>query len=288
MLWLGGPVWQWIWDISAPRKHRKSNFVFINCVFCNVDGGKCEQLFRWDAFVNEFLGAWKSAHGSDDESGDDSISAAVWEAISAQSNSFIMEKCEFWCRNAKHSQRNSRPMSWTVRCAAVIFSTKNSRNKSTGKRSSKPGVPRSTMFGQVPVDEVRSANIWKWNQRRWHETLRSVCYAAVMISDSTHDDMKSVTLSHIICRNYMWCFIHWHVLCCVRADHLGDHATRCGFSKMVLQLQLFHLYCGSVSEFFNEEFPERWIVRGTATPPSPMSWSPRIADLTTPDYSLSE
>jgi len=45
-------------------------------------------------------------------------------------------------------------------------------------------------------------------------------------------------------------------------------------------------YCGSVSEFLNEEFPDRWIVRGTAAPPSPMSWCPRIPDLTTPDYSL--
>ena len=101
MLWLGGPVSQWIWDISAPRKHRKFNFVITKCVFCNVGGGRCEQLFRWGAFVSECLGA----HGSDDESGDDSISATVWEAISAQSNSFVMEKHEFWCRNAKHSHR---------------------------------------------------------------------------------------------------------------------------------------------------------------------------------------
>jgi len=97
---------------------------------------------------------------------------------------------------------------------------------------------------------------------------------------------RSVTVSRIICRNYRWCFIHWRVLCCARPDQLGYHATRCGLSKIVLQLQLIRLYCGSVSEFLNEEFPDKWIVRGTATPLSPMAWSPCITDLNAPDYSL--
>ena len=77
---------------------------------------------------------------------------------------------------------------------------------------------------------------------------------------------RRVSVSHIICRNYQWFFIQCHVLCCARADQLGDHATRCGFSKMVLQLQLIHLYGGSVSEFLNE-FPDRWIFWGAATAP---------------------
>ena len=109
---------------------------------------------------------------------------AVWEAISAHSDTFIMGEARILMQECETFSSDRRPMSWTARCAAVIFSTKNSPNKSVWKLLVKPGVPRSTMFDHVPVDEVRSANIWKWTQRHWHEKSRSLCHAVGMDSDS--------------------------------------------------------------------------------------------------------
>jgi hypothetical protein len=41
-----------------------------------------------------------------------------------------------------------------------------------------------------------------------------------------------------------------------------------------------------VREFLDEQFPGRWIGRGSASSPAPLKWPPRSPDLTTPDNSL--
>jgi hypothetical protein len=41
-----------------------------------------------------------------------------------------------------------------------------------------------------------------------------------------------------------------------------------------------------VREFLDEQFPGRWIGRGSASSPAPLKWPPQRPDLTTPDNSL--
>ena len=185
------------------------------------------------------------------------------------------ERREFWCRNEKRSHRKGRPMSWTVRCAAVIFSTKNHQANPYGNYQRKLEYRLRPCLGKyllmksgrlifeneiTDVDMRRHeacAVLLEWFPTTLSRTkfLRSderVVYLSSPIRNAvlgpnrilitqftfetthTHDDVENVTVSHIICRNYQWYFIHWHVLCCARADQLGDHATRCGFSKMVV------------------------------------------------------
>lgn len=56
--------------------------------------------------------------------------------------------------------------------------------------------------------------------------------------ETTHTrvDMEKCYHKSYFYRNYQWCFIHWHALCCAIADQLGDHATRwhCSFSSFTL------------------------------------------------------
>jgi len=60
--------------------HSKSHFLIISSMLCNVEKGRYEQLFQWEAFGTECFGAWKTAHGSEDESGDDSA-VSLWGII---------------------------------------------------------------------------------------------------------------------------------------------------------------------------------------------------------------
>ena len=75
-------------NLSRPSTESLILLYLRNYVFCSFDSSRYKQLFRWGAFVSECLGAWQRAHGSDDESDDDSISPAAWAAISAQRKYF--------------------------------------------------------------------------------------------------------------------------------------------------------------------------------------------------------
>ena len=81
-------------DKAAMNQHPQSHLLIISCVLCKDGSGNCEQLEHWGAFGSKCLDAQRR-HGSDDESGDDTISAAVWEAMSVQRISFSVGKSVF-------------------------------------------------------------------------------------------------------------------------------------------------------------------------------------------------
>jgi hypothetical protein len=214
------------------------------------------------------------------------------------------EKREFWCRNAKRSHRNGRPMSWTVRCIAVIFLLKTHQTNLYGnyQRNLEYRVrPCLTTYllmksgRPIYENELSDADIRRYEAcamlLEWIPTalsrgkflcsdewvvylsslIRNAVFGPVRIlitrftREATHtlDDMekchrKSYYLSELP--------VVFHTLTYTRIMLCQSWpATRCGFSKMALQLQLIHLYCGSVSEFLKEEFPDRWIFRGTTS-----------------------
>jgi len=96
-------MWQ-----SHEDPHTGSYFLTISAVSCDTDNGRYEPLLHCGTFGSKF-GCMKRQLRSGDERGDDTISAVIWEAILAQSNSLSWENCTFSYGNAKDSLRNSWP-----------------------------------------------------------------------------------------------------------------------------------------------------------------------------------
>jgi len=67
---------------------------FIISVLCKDGNNNYEQLVHWREFGSKCLDVLRQ-HSSDNKSGDDTISSAIWEAMSVQSNSFSVGKSVF-------------------------------------------------------------------------------------------------------------------------------------------------------------------------------------------------
>jgi hypothetical protein len=82
---------------------------------------------------------YKNIHGMNsikiDESEDYTASRAIWKAISAKINSFIVGKRAFSYGNVKDIARSGRPTSRTVTWAAVVAFAEQSVHKSARKLS---------------------------------------------------------------------------------------------------------------------------------------------------------
>lgn len=65
------------------HQHSRSRLFVVSCVFYGVDSGIFKRSFHWGAFGSEWVGAWETAHGSDDAQ----VATAIWEPISEQSSS---------------------------------------------------------------------------------------------------------------------------------------------------------------------------------------------------------
>ena len=89
--WLDNPVWQCTCDKTEMSQHPRSNFLITNSVLCKDGNGNYEQFVHWGEFCSKCLDAWRH-HRADDESGDDAISAAIWEGMFVQNNLSVWEK----------------------------------------------------------------------------------------------------------------------------------------------------------------------------------------------------
>ena len=74
-------------------QHSGSHFL-ISSVLLKDGNNNYEQLVHWGEFGSKCFDAL-GQHRSDDESGDDTISAAIWEAMSVRSNSFCVGESVF-------------------------------------------------------------------------------------------------------------------------------------------------------------------------------------------------
>ena len=84
--WFDNPVWQYTCDKTAMSQLAGSHFLIISSVLCKDGNDNYEQLVHCGEFGSKCLDAWRQ-HRSHNESRDDTISAAIWEAMSVLSNS---------------------------------------------------------------------------------------------------------------------------------------------------------------------------------------------------------
>jgi len=184
--WLDSPVWHCTCAKIAMSQHPGSHFLIINSVLCKNGNDNCEQLVHWREFGSKCLDASRQ-HRSDNESGDDTISAAIWEDISVQSNYLSVWK---ECVYVEEYEGFSSEQSTNIPNSDLSCGCHFHRTIITQVHMEMISVTWSTEFDHVwpqegPGDEVILASVCNWTQWYWHETmLQSMCFVVGLISGS--------------------------------------------------------------------------------------------------------
>jgi len=141
--WLD-PMWQCTCDKTVISQHPGSHFLIISSVLCKDGNNSYEQLVHWGEFGSKCLDALRQ-HKSDDESGEDTISAAIWEVCMCRATLSVWKKvCLFrgiWRIFLGAVDRY--PECWPVPWLLLLL---NDHHESVRKQSAELGVLYLTMF----------------------------------------------------------------------------------------------------------------------------------------------